>query len=88
MKALVLAMGGLLVVGLGVGVNAQPSSSTETAALCGKQWPVEAKIIQCSLRRGGAAVCLEVGLWLRWKGVSACSVYQPLGYSNDQKQAA
>ena len=47
MKALVLAMGGLLVVGLGAGVNAQTSTARKIE-FCGEQWPADAKSITCS----------------------------------------
>ncbi len=62
MKALVLAMAGLLVVGLGAGVNAQPSTARKIE-FCGKQWPADAKVIKCrrvvSLKGIGAFKALQ-----------------------------
>ncbi len=62
MKALVLAMGGLLVVGLGAGVNAQASTARKIE-FCGKQWPADTKSIRCfgapDLKGIGAFKALE-----------------------------
>ncbi len=67
MKALVLAMAGLLVVGLGAGVNAQTSTARKIE-FCGEQWPADAKSIKCSrvsdLKGIGAFKALEeLYLW-------------------------